>query len=348
MAAERRFRVLIIDNFLHKTLGTFGVSEALVPRLTARGHSVTAASRYHNRVLRLLDMLWTAWSRRGDYDMAVVAVFSGGAFTWAESVAGMLRRLGKPYVLALHGGNLANFSVRHPGRVEKLIRSAAWVITPSHMLQQAFQPVRPDLEVMPNGVDMDLFTYRHRPQAAPRLAWLRAIQRMYAPHVAVEAAALLRDAFPAVELAMIGPNKDPEAMARVQDAITAHGLTDHVRIVGAVPMQDVPAALEPYDIFINTTMVESFGVSVIQAAARGMCIITTNVGELPYIWQHDHDAILVPPNDPAALAAAIRRVLTEPGLAARLSANARAKAERYDWHKLIPRWETLFARIDSA
>jgi glycosyltransferase involved in cell wall biosynthesis len=61
--------------------------------------------------------------------------------------------------------------------------------------------------------------------------------------------------------------------------------------------------------------------------------------------EHDADALLVPPNDSKAMAGAVRRVLTEPGLAERLSRNARRKAEGFDWQAVLPQWESLFAEI---
>jgi len=59
----------------------------------------------------------------------------------------------------------------------------------------------------------------------------------------------------------------------------------------------------------------------------------------------DHDALLVQPDDSAAMATAVRRILTEPGLAERLSRNARVKAEQYDWSVILPQWERLLKRL---
>jgi glycosyltransferase involved in cell wall biosynthesis len=65
------------------------------------------------------------------------------------------------------------------------------------------------------------------------------------------------------------------------------------------------------------------------------------VGGISYLLEHEHDALLVPPDDPEALAGAVRRLLTEPDLAGRLSRNARAKAEQFDWAAALPRWKEL-------
>ena len=112
-----------------------------------------------------------------------------------------------------------------------------------------------------------------------------------------------------------------------------------------MPKEEVPRHLCGYDIFLNTTNYESFGVSVMEAAASGMCLVTTNVGELSYLWQDGNDALIVPPDDPEAMAAAVQRILTEPGLAEKLSRNARKKAEEFAWSIILPQWEALLTKI---
>jgi glycosyltransferase involved in cell wall biosynthesis len=85
-----------------------------------------------------------------------------------------------------------------------------------------------------------------------------------------------------------------------------------------------------------------------EAMACGMCVISTNVGGMPYLVQNEHNALLVPPDDPEAMAQAIRRVLKEPGLASHLSFNAREQAREWDWTNVLPRWEALFYQTNEA
>jgi len=144
---------------------------------------------------------------------------------------------------------------------------------------------------------------------------------------------------------MFGPDNGDGSLDQVQSEVRRLNLEGRVSLLGAVPKIDVPKALNSGDIFLNTTNYESFGVSVMEAAACGLCIVSTNVGELPLLWKDDHDALLVQPDDSAAMATAVRRILTEPGLAERLSRNARVKAEQYDWSVILPQWERLLKRL---
>jgi phenylacetate-CoA ligase len=79
--------------------------------------------------------------------------------------------------------------------------------------------------------------------------------------------------------------------------------------------------------------------------AAGCAIVSADVGGIPDLLEHEKTALLVPPNDADAMAGAVIRILTEHGLAERLSTNARREAEKYSWDIVIPQWEQLFERV---
>lgn len=91
MTADRPC-ILIIGNFLSSSGLNKSVCEELALRLEAAGWSVITTSRQKNRILRLLDMLWTAWRMREQYGVVQIDVFSGPSFIWAETVYWLRRR----------------------------------------------------------------------------------------------------------------------------------------------------------------------------------------------------------------------------------------------------------------
>ncbi|GAG24764.1 unnamed protein product, partial [marine sediment metagenome] len=130
-----------------------------------------------------------------------------------------------------------------------------------------------------------------------------------------------------------------------QSTITRLNVEDKITIFGPVPKLEVPIRLSQHDVFLNTTNVDNTPVSVIEAMALGMCVVSTDVGGIPYLLDDGHNALLVPPGDPEAMAAAVRRVLTEPGFAGTLSNNARTSARLYDWDLILPMWMKLLQNI---
>ena len=114
-----------------------------------------------------------------------------------------------------------------------------------------------------------------------------------------------------------------------------------VSFPGRLPKTAIPALGQEHDILVNSSLRDNTPVSTIEAMTMGMAIVATTVGGLPYLLRDGETALLVPPGDAESMAEAMRRLLEEPGLARRLSENARAEAERMDWSTVLPRWREL-------
>jgi glycosyltransferase involved in cell wall biosynthesis len=339
--------VLMVGNFTLADQTYRHVCDELAERLGNSGWEVHTTSARVAKVPRLAEMVATVWRRRHDFSAAYVEVFSGPAFFWAEAVCWALRRTRKPYVLALHGGNLPAFSERWPGRVGRLLGSARAVTAPSRYLREGLRRFREDIQVIPNPLDIAAYGFRPREPLRPRIVWLRAFSSIYNPSLAIRVLAHLAVEFPDARLTMIGPDKRDGSLDQTRRVAAELGVLDRVDWTGGVPKSDVPSRLGAGDLFLNTSNVDNTPVSVLEAMACGMCVVSTNVGGVPFLLQHEVDSLLVPPDDSEAMVGAVRRVLTEPGLAARLSSNARRKAESFDWSVVLPRWDSLMVQLVS-
>jgi len=337
--------ILLVGNFLSSTHKVLDVCEELAGQLVASGWPVFTTSSKPERLPRMLDMINTAWSKRHQYAAAQVDVYSGAAFLWAEAVCWMLRRAGKPYILTLHGGGLPDFARSWPRRVRYLLRYAVVVTTPSLFLLEKMAPYRSDLVLLPNALDLSAYAFRARQRPQLHLIWLRAFSAIYNPSLAPRVLARLKQDFPDVRLTMIGPDKEDGSLQEMQQVATELGVMDLISLPGGVPKGEVPDWMNKGDIFLNTTNIDNAPVSVLEAMACGLNVVSTNVGGIPYLLRHQQDALLVPPNDSQAMAAAVRRIYTEPGLSERLSVNGRATANQFDWSAILPQWEALLSAV---
>ncbi|MEO8592839.1 MAG: glycosyltransferase family 4 protein [Candidatus Solibacter sp.] len=335
--------VLVVGNFLSASVGNRGVCEDLAERLAAAGWQVTMTSERTGRFARLADMLRTVWARRHSYDVAQVDVYSGPAFFWAGIVCLFLRCLGKPYILTLHGGNLPAFSERWPGMVGSLLASAATVTVPSGYLLERMRRFRADLRLLPNAVDISNYPFRLRESLRPRLVWVRAFHRIYDPSQAVRVIARLLPEFPGVELAMVGPDKKDGSLEAASALAETLNVTTRIQHVGRVAKTEVGQWIDRGDIFLNTSTIDNNPVTLLEAMACGACVVSTNVGGIPYTAEHGVDALLVPPGDTEAMANSVAMLLRRPDMALALSRNARSKAESFDWGSILPEWQSLLA-----
>jgi glycosyltransferase involved in cell wall biosynthesis len=338
---------LVIGNFLSSSALNECMCEELARRLSSNGWRVVTASNRLAKLDRLADMVATTWRARQRYGVAWVDVFSGSAFVWAEAVCWTLRRAGKPYVLMLRGGALPAFADRWPRRVRALLGSAASVIVPSGYLFERMRPYRADLRLIPNALHVEAYRFRHRAVADPELVWLRAFHWIYNPPLAASVLARIAKDWPHARLTMYGPDKGDGALETLRTTASQLGVEALLRLPGAVPKRRVPEALSQGDIFLNTTDFDNTPVSILEAMASGLCIVSTDAGGIRHLLEDGKDALLTPRGDVEAMAAAVRRILTEPGLAARLSANARRKAETFDWSVVLPEVELELTRAQA-
>jgi glycosyltransferase involved in cell wall biosynthesis len=186
-----------------------------------------------------------------------------------------------------------------------------------------------------------VYPFRHRATPQPKLVWLRSFSRIYNPSLAPKTLALILRDFPDAELLMIGPDKFDGSLEETRAVISQLGLDERVRIVGKIAKHEVPRWLGEGDIFINTTNFDNTPVSLIEAMACGMCVVSTNVGGIPYLVQNNNNALLVEPNDADAMAKAIHRCLTDQVLASSLSRSARETVSAYDWPVVLPEWKAI-------
>ena len=96
-----------------------------------------------------------------------------------------------------------------------------------------------------------------------------------------------------------------------------------------------------HDIFINTTNFDNTPLSVLEAMALGLPVVTTNVGGIPYIVANGKNGITIPPNDVTAFVNAIIKLVENPILAKEISKIARQGVEKFDWQIIKHEWLKL-------
>lgn len=242
----------------------------------------------------------------------------------------------------------SRFSRKYPKRVQSCLNRATIVVSPSRYLKEQMSSFRPDIRILPNALDISGYTFRNRKLPQPHLVWVRSFHKTYNPSLAPKVGALLISDFPTLHLTMVGPDKGDGSFDHVLQVAEELGIRNKMTFPGGVPQAEVFDWMNKGDIFLNTTNVDNTPLSVIQAMACGMCVISTKVGGISYLLEHEQDALLVPPDDPVAMATAVRRILTEPGLANRISGNARKKVEQFDWAIVLPKWKALLASLAQS
>jgi glycosyltransferase involved in cell wall biosynthesis len=340
-------RSLLLGNFFLAS-GTPQVCEELSERLRVAGWPTLTSSSYRSRPLRILDMTNSVWKLRKEYDVAQLDVFSGQAFWWAQACSEVLLACRKPYVVSLHGGALPSFADDHPARVARLLTNAAAVTAPSPYLARRFRTVRADIVELPNPIDLPRYAFRLRRPIVPRIIWLRSFHEIYDPMAAVEILRLTLPACPDARLVMVGADRGDGSFQRTRSYCNQHGLQGHVEFTGPIPKSNVSNYLDHADVFLNTSRIDNTPVSVMEAMASGLPIVSSNAGGVPDLLTHERDSLLFDPGDSQGMAEGVIRIATQPGLAEELVRNAREKVRGFDWSAILPAWQRLLSQAAGA
>jgi phenylacetate-CoA ligase len=262
----------------------------------------------------------------------------------AISLVRPLRRL--PVVASYHGGMAEQFVAAHRRRVQALLTPIGVLLTSAQAIATVFEGLGLRLVLMPNVVDLAQFSPRSgglrdlTAQPAPLLLWIKRFDFVSNPALMVRAYALVRQQVPGARLVMIG---DGERLAEVQALAAELGVP--VEFAGRVPFEALQAAYAAADLFVSSSAVDNQPNTLLEASALGLPIVATAVGGVPEMVHDGVDALLAPPDNPAALAQAILRLLHEPGLAERLSQAAIANAQRFTWPVVRPQLAAVYVRV---
>jgi glycosyltransferase involved in cell wall biosynthesis len=172
---------------------------------------------------------------------------------------------------------------------------------------------------------------------------MRTFHEIYRPDLAVRTLARLLPDHPDATLTLAG--QDRGLLAATRRLADELGVAGSVRFAGFLDAEGKRREFAEHDVFLNTNRVDNAPVSVVEAAAFGLPVVATRVGGVPHLLHDGETALLVPEGDADAMAAAVRRLLSEPDLAARLSRAGRALAESCSWERVHPLWEDLFREV---
>jgi L-malate glycosyltransferase len=317
--------------------------EYLTPKLSQR-YMILSVSKKQNQIIRLWDMVYSFIKNKKKIKLVLIDSYSMRAFWYTYILSRLSVRYGIPFIPILHGGGYPDRLVKSPDKCNYILRNSLKNISPSLYLKDYFEKAGYEVEYIPNFIPIENYEFKKRSCVRPKLFWVRSFHKIYNPLLALEVLQRLKEKFPSAELCMVGPDKDGTLQSFI-DKAKDKGVYDSVRLTGFLSKSEWIELSKEYDIFINTTNFDNQPVSVIEAMALGLPVISTNAGGIPFLIEDNFDGILVPKNDPDKFAEQIERIISDKNLVSKITDNARKKVEGFDWEEVKHKW---FGIIDTV
>ena len=332
--------LLYVGNKLSNHGFTPGVIETLGPLLESEGYHIYYAGTHRSQLVRLIEIISKVFIYGRKVNYIVIDTFSTSAFWFAYFSALVARLINVPYIPILHGGDLPRRLADSKRACKSLFTNSYANVAVSGYLKHEFEEKGYNVILIPNSIEIRNYPYKLREKCRPRLLWVRSFHRQYNPNMAADVLGGLLNAYPDAELCMVGPEKDG-AMADFRNYLDIIGLKEHVKVTGLLKKEEWINISEDYDFFINTTNIDNTPVSVIEAMALGLIVISTDAGGLKYLLNAGHDSIMVARGDAIAMSKAISMAMNDKSSCKKLSFNARQSAMNFDWSRVKNQWTDL-------
>ena len=235
------------------------------------------------------------------------------------------------------------------------------IVANSHSVKEftvRYEKLRADkFVVIHNGIDMNRFTCypnqglnkRAELGFEPDTPMLTIVGRLTAQkghRYLMDALPVIRDRFPDLRLLIVGDDSphDVSTKEMIFQQVQALGLTDNVIFLGQ--RRDVPDILCATDLFVLPSLWEGFGLAVAEAMAAGKPVVASRVDGIPEVVEDGVTGILVPPQDPGALARAILFLLGNKQRAEAMGQAGRERIERcFTLNRMVSQWDELYQHL---
>ena len=306
-------------------------------------------------LFRLMLYLRHLWASAGRVQLFHVMANSGWSWHLFAAPAIWIAKLrGIPVVVNYRGGEADAFLDKAFLWIKPSLSRVDAVIVPSGFLEAVFGKRGFSTIIVPNIIDLSRFTAKTRefglgPAASPHLIVTRNLELIYDNVTALRAFGIVRRAYPGATLTVAGTGPEREALGKLAEAL---GVSDAVQFSGRVDNERMAVLYRSADVMINPSLADNMPISVLEALASGVPVVTTNVGGVPYLVEHEKTALLVPPQNPGAMAEAILLLLNNPVKAGEIRQAGIDSVRQYAWPnvraRLLHVYQQLLAKTSRS
>lgn len=286
-------------------------------------------------LFRLMPYLLALWRRAAQCDLFHVMANSGWSWHLFAAPAIWIAHLrGKPVVVHYHGGEAEAFLGQSARCVSLSLRQASSLIVPSGFLKSVFGRFGLAAMIVPNVVDLSCFNHA-RPHLGARRNFFvpRNLEPVYDNETALQAFAVVHRIYPDARLTIAGSGPSEVSLRAMARSL---GVDGAVEFAGRMDRQAMASAYQRAAVVVNPSLADNMPVSILEALASGVPVVSTDVGGIRYLVKHEHSALLVPPRSPKAMAEAMLRLMDDVALSERLVGNGLTEAQKYTWSRVWP------------
>jgi glycosyltransferase involved in cell wall biosynthesis len=276
----------------------------------------------------------------------VIHIFSASYFSFllAPTPAILISKLyGKGILLNYHSGEADDHLRRWRRSAIPTLKLVDRLIVPSEYLVEVFAEFGLPAKAIYNLIETDRCRFRERLELRPKFLSNRNFERHYGVDRVLRAFAVIQKRFPEAELVVAGDGPERSALEQLARDLNLQ----NTEFVGRVGHDQVIELYDANDIFLNGSEIDNQPLSILEAFACGLPVVTTDAGGIPYMVDNGRTGLIVPKGDYEQLADSALRLFGEPCLAQSLIREGREECRKYGWESVRDEWVNVYNDLAS-
>ena len=299
------------------------------------------AIKYVRTIVTSIWYVSSLLARLRNYD--VIHIFSASYFSFvlAPTPAILIAKLyRRKIVLNYHSGEAEDHLARWPSAI-KTMRLADEIAVPSEYLVRVLSRFGLRARAICNTIETEAFQFRERRPLRPVFLSNRNLESHYGVDCVLRAFATIQTHFSEACLTVAGDGSQRRSLEQLAEELKLR----NVEFKGQVDHDQVFGLYDAADIYLNGSLIDNQPLSLLEAFACGLPVVTTNAGGIPDIVTHEQSGLLVECEDYEAMAAAAMRLVRDSELAKRIVKQAREECAKYSWNAVRKQWLELYEAL---
>lgn len=299
-------------------------------------------------VFRLVPYLIHLWQAASKVQLFHVMANSGWSWhLFAAPTIWIAWLKGKPVIINYRGGGAEEFFQRSFFWIKPSLLRANTIIVPSGFLKAVFAKNGFPATIVPNIIDLTKFSANIQHQSihdqnSPHIIVTRNLESIYDNATAIRAFRIIRNIFHNARLTIAGSGPDRQMLEELVDELA---LQDAVVFAGRINNDAMADLYRTADLMINASLVDNMPISILEALASSVPVVSTSAGGIPFMVEHGKTALLVPIQDPVAMSEAMLQVLQNPAIAQNLVKQGLESIQEYTWPSVKNHLLAVYAQV---
>ena len=284
------------------------------------------------------------------YKYDVIHIFSASYFSFvlAPTPAILIAKLcGRKILLNYHSGEAEDHLTRWRRSAIRTIRLVDEVAVPSDYLVRVFARFGLHTRAIFNIIEPEKFRFLLRQPLRPVFLSNRSLEPLYGVDRVLRAFAIIQRRFADARLTVAGNGSERRALEQLASELSLR----NTEFIGQVDQERVAELYGASDIFLNGSEIDNQPLSILEAFASGLPVVTTDAGGIPDMVTNGETGFVVTRGDYQAMADCAMRLLENQELACKVAQQARAECRKYSWEEVRQQWLDLYrglARIRAS